>query len=214
VAELRSASYQRNRFALGEPSLGAVVMSLFPISVSDLNRDDLAFLDTDFTEHEDAFAVNLLDSGVLPTLQNIGTLWQNDEPIIKAELSFMKDNKDLFTSAAEELGAEPIMRDYAVQATLAGQKPVAFVANGFVGLAESEGPAFDTIYFEDTKMRYSFPEFRLNGGHNFVAELMVLGGIASAYDSMNGTHTLTHIENSLTARGLFGIDLANQIFLG
>jgi hypothetical protein len=133
------------------------------------------------TPVETTFSDTLLSSNGLPqTPQSV--------------LSFVEDNNDLFELAAADLAKQPVIQDLAKEATLAEQTPLNFfLAEGaaIIGPAiNTEASAIETAFTIDTATA------------QLIGSAILLGGVASAYDSLNGTDRLASIENHLTPQSL------------
>jgi hypothetical protein len=143
------------------------------------------------TPVEAAFSDTLLSSNSLPS--------QTPQSV----LSFIEDNNELFELAAADLAKQPVIQDLAVEASLAEQTPLNFLLSGgsaIIGPAiNTEAVAIETAFTIDT------------AGAQLLGAVMLLGGVAAAYDSLNGTDRLGSIENHLTPQSLQDIfALANK----
>lgn len=199
------------------------------------------FENSALTPAEAAFCETLLDSGVLPS-----------KTPYKSVLSFIRDtqdNTDLFTNAAQELAAQPVIQEFAYADEwrsvdqYASPSPISYLdtesqrfywphgtlvsfgeAMSMLELGEvprgglPEGytdPGLLTplvISEEAVKIRDTF-DIGVRGSQ-LLASVMILGGMAAAYDSQQSlmfgaaTDYLGHIENSLAACGLQFLTLA------
>jgi hypothetical protein len=163
------------------------IQSLTAIDVTELgllgyNIGVSSLLSGCLTPAETAFSDTLLGSNGLPS--------QTPQSV----LSFIEDNNDLFELAAADLAKQPVIQDLAKEATLAEQTPLNFFLAGgsaIMGAAiNTEASAIEMAFTIDT------------AGAQLVGSVMLLGGVAAAYDSLNGTNTLGNIENHLSSQSL------------
>lgn len=157
---------------------------------------------------EGDFIEGLADSGLLPTSPSVP---ETMVPFIRAELSFIRDEQEdtyLFNYAAQELALNPIIQDLAAEASLLGIRPVQFLSGAFDMQALSPAPDPSGYVIRDERLKVTSRNSAFLGpmhGAGLIADAMILGGVASAYDSMNGTHTLNHIESALSPNALMRI---------
>jgi hypothetical protein len=134
------------------------------------------------TQDEAAFRRGVVDSGALPS-----------QTPFESMLSFMRQNTDLFDAAASAVAEQPAIVNEARTAASMGQAPLDFAldagaaAMGQALNAEAATIASPTVGPAEAKL---------------ISSVLVLGGLAAAYDDLTGGDTFQDVADTLTPEAL------------
>jgi hypothetical protein len=149
-------------------------MYYYYTSLADLNASGATL-----TQAEAAFCQTLIKSGALPS-----------QTPFESVLSFISNNADLFGSAASAIAEEPAIQNEATTISSVQQDPLTF------SLGAGQNFMAQAVANEAAGIEMAFGIGAADAG--LLGAVLVLGGLAAAYDGNTGASTLQDIENSLT----------------